>query len=144
MESETKNYEVAYLLSPRVSEDAVLDHAGKITALIENEKGIIRHVERPKKRRLSYPVKKEAQAYFGWTTCTMPPDAAETLEQKLRKETLILRHLLVAEERPGRAAKLRAIPPRAPAQKILRKEERTDEKLDLETLDKKLEEILGK
>ena len=39
MEQEVKNYELAYLLSPSIPEEEILPHAGKLSALIEEQKG---------------------------------------------------------------------------------------------------------
>lgn len=148
MKSETKNYELAYLLPPSLSEEEVLTQAGKLTALIEESKGMIRKVEESKKRYLAYPVKKQTSAYFGWTTFAVAPEFASRLEKKLRGQEQILRYMLVEEEEvTTRPFMLRTIPSRPQPirpRPIPREAPKADEKLDLEALDKKLEEILGK
>ncbi len=119
---------------------------GKLTALIIENKGIIKHVTEPRKIRLAYPIKKEEVAYFGYTTFTLAPESLASLEKKIGSKE-ILRHLLVEEEIGKRPPAFRAVPSRQtpPRQKItLREELKVEEKLDLEALDKKLEEILGK
>ena len=60
--ADPKNYELAYLLSSSIPEEEVLTRAGKLTALIEENKGLIRHVQEPRKIKLAYPVKKEKVA----------------------------------------------------------------------------------
>lgn len=148
MASDTKNYEFAYLLSPSLSEEEVLSQAGKLTSLVEESKGMIRKVEEPKKRHLAYPIKKQNSAFFGWTTFSMAKEFAPALEKKLRGQEQILRYMLVEEEEiTTRPFMLRTIPARPrPLQShpIPREAPKVDEKLDLEALDKKLEEILGK
>lgn len=148
MDSETKNYELAYLLSPALPEEKILEYAGKMSGAIEEEKGIIRHMETPRKRRLAYPIKKEASAYFGWTTFAMAPAAVAQIEKKVKETPQLLRHLIVEEEIETRRPMLRPLSPRPvagqPRPIIPREAERPEEKLDLEALDKKLEEILGK
>ena len=148
MDVDAKQYELAYLLSSSVGEEDVLTHASKISALIESENATVRHLERPKKRALAYPVKKEAAAYFAWTTFSMAPAGVSALDKKIKIAPGILRHMIVEEkvetrrpfiplhQRPSSAAPLQKTIPRE-AQK-------PEEKLDLEALDKKLEEILGK
>lgn len=147
MSGETKNYELAYLLSPSVIEKEVLARVGKLTALIEENKGLIRHVQEPKKIRLAYQVKKERTAYFGYTTFAMISEFLLSLEKKIKGEE-ILRYLLVEEEVGRKAPAFRPFIPRpAPLPRpkaIPREEPKAEEKLDLEALDKKLEEILGK
>ena len=146
MTSDTKNYELAYLLSPSVSQEEVLTQAGKLTSLIEESKGMIRKVEEPRKRVLAYPVKKQTSAFFGWTTFSMAPEFVPGFEKKLRGQERVLRYMLVEEEemevRPFMFRTARTPAPRP--RPIPREAPKADEKLDLEALDKKLEEILGK
>lgn len=143
-----KNYELAYLLSPSLSQEEVLAQVGKFTALVEESKGMIRKVEEPRKRTLSYPVKKQKSAYFGWTTFAMAQGSVGALEKKIKSQTNMLRHLLTEEEiMEMRPFMLRTIPSRPQPMRprpIPREAPKTEEKLDLEALDKKLEEILGK
>ena len=143
--TEQKNYEFAYLLSSSIAEGAVLAYTGKLTGLIEEGRGVIRHVEEPKRRQFAYPVKKQKTGYFGWTTFAMAPEALAELKKKLKSFEEILRILLVEEEIEKRQPFLRSFAPRAAKPWVTPKETaRSDEKLDLEALDKKLEEILGK
>lgn len=146
-EQEAKNYEIAYLLSPSITEEEVLTHTEKLSALIEEQKGVVKHVQNPKKQKLSYPISKERNAYFGWTTFRLAPDGVAPLGKKLNVYTHILRYLIVEEETRLKAPVFRTPTPRSTGQKspiVPREAEKGDEKLDLEALDKKLEEILGK
>lgn len=144
MDSGTRNYELAYLLSPSLSEEEVLRETEHISTLIQDTKGMIRHVQSPQKRRLAFPVKKEASAYFGWTTFSMHPETLQELDKKTKVLPKVLRHILVIEEEV-KAQPLRTFTPRRTLQaEPVHREVESEEKLDLEGLDKKLEEILGK
>lgn len=146
MDNNPKNYELAYLLPVSIPEGEVLTHVGNLTSLIEENKGVISRVEKPGKRRLAYPIKKEQNAYFGYTTFSMKPEFIISLDKKIKgQETL--RYFIIEEEqgiRPQlRFVSVRTAPPKV--KKALREESKEEEgKLDLEALDKKLEEILGK
>ena len=147
MNQDTKNYEIAYLLSPTISEEEILTHANALGTLIEQQKGAIKHVQNPRKQQLAYPIHKQRNAYFGWITFRLAPDSITALEKKLKANTQILRYLIVEEETRLKAPVFRAptpkpISPKTPA--IPREIKKPEEKLDLEALDKKLEEILGK
>ena len=148
MATESKNYELAYLLSPSVPEEAALTWTGKLTNLITDNKGVIRRVNEPRKKRLAYPVKKANEAYFGYTTFSMAPGNTHAINKMLKADKDILRYLLTEEEIETRPPLLRPlytkrVPPKP--RPILREPElKPEEKLDLEALDKKLEEILGK
>lgn len=146
MSGEMKNYELAYLFLPSLTEEEVLTRVNELTVLVEENGGVIRHVKESRKIRLAYPVKKEKVAYFGHTTFTLAPELLTSLEKKIKNKK-ILRFLLVEEEVGKRPSVLRVVPSRPvlPRQKVIPREEpKTEEKLDLEALDKKLEEILGK
>lgn len=145
--SEAKNYEIAYLISSTVPEDGVLSITGKITQAITDNKGAVRHVEQPHPRQLSYPISKETRAYFGWTTFNILPSNVGAIKKAVESDNKILRHLLteeVEDVRPMQPMRLRTIQASPSVKPILREEEAGEEKLDLEALDKKLEEILGK
>jgi len=144
MDSQPKNYELAYLLSPSIAEEEVLTHVGKINALTEESEGTIRRAEEPKKRKLAYPIKKESWAYFGWTTFSLLPETIITLDKKLKENKLILRYLVSEEEIETRPQSLRIMQPRPLSSRRVAPRQKPAEKLDLEALDKKLEEILGK
>ncbi|MBI3630749.1 MAG: 30S ribosomal protein S6 [Candidatus Sungbacteria bacterium] len=151
MDSEQKNYELAYLLSPALAEDAALRAAAKLTGAIEQARGLVKHMETPKKRRLAYPIRKETSGYFGWITFTLAPESVAELERKIKEESALLRYSLVEEEIETRVPYVRPVVARraVTAQKAtppqaMGRETPTEEKLDLEALDKKLEEILGK
>jgi len=141
---------LAYLLSSSLPEEEVSGYAGKLSGMIEDVKGAIRHMETPRRRKLAYPVKKEQSAYFGWTTFAIAPAAIGQIEKKVKEAPQLLRHIITEEEIETRRPFLRPIAPRPAAaaggapRAIPREEEKSEEKLDLEALDKKLEEILGK
>lgn len=147
---ETKNYELAYLLSPSISEGEILVEAGKLNKLIEDTGGMIRRAEEPRKRRLAYPVKKEINAYFGWTTFNASGEAVVGITKKIKSFADLLRSMVTEEvEIEFRPTVLRTIPSRPAAQRAPRtvtpqEPAAGEEKLDLEALDKRLEEILGK
>lgn len=149
MDGNSKNYELAYLLTPSMTEEEALAQAGKLSVIIEQEKGAIRHLETPKKRKLAYAIKKEKTAYFGWTTFAAAPDTIARLAKKVREMPEVLRHMITEEQIETRKPFIRSFAPRPigsmPAPKpIPREEQKPEEKLDLEALDKRLEEILGK
>lgn len=145
MDSDPKTYELAYLLPPSVPEEQVLMAAGRLTSLVESEEGLVVRVEAPKKRRLAYPIKKQINTYFGWTSFRMPADHLAQAKKKLKDENLLRFAIFIQEEEPA-PLRLQTISrrPRSAQERIPREPERMDEKLDLEALDKKLEEILGK
>ena len=141
-----KNYEFAYLFSSSSTESEVLTLAEKLSTLINEAKGTVKRVEEPKRRKLAYPIKKQKEAYWGWITFSMAPENIKALEKKLKGVNVFLRYLLVEEEIETRPQIFRALPrPITKPRPVPRATEtQPAEKLDLEALDKKLEDILGK
>lgn len=146
MADAAKKYECAYLLPPSVPEEEVLMHASRLAKIVEEAGAVIRRSEAPKKRRLSYEIKKQINAYFGWIAFEATPESVKGIEKKIKNEN-ILRYLIV-EENDSHASIVsqRYTPSRRPAESTPsgREGEKPEEKLDLEALDKKLAEILGK
>ena len=102
MDSEVKNYEITYLISPDVAEDQVFGEAGKVTTFIQDAHGIVGRIEEPKQRRLAYPIRKSRQAYYGWTTFVIAPERIAEVQKRLAAERHILRSLIVEEvKRPA-------------------------------------------
>ena len=144
MESASKNYEIAYLISPKIKEEDVFGEAGKITGFIQSAaNGLIGHIAEPKQIRLAYSINKSRDAYFGWTRFTINQDTLADFEKKLKLEKAIMRYLIVeAEEEPIRTRVMR---PRMPlAMPKPSGPPPAEEKVNMEELDKRLEEILGK
>ncbi|KKS38550.1 MAG: 30S ribosomal protein S6 [Candidatus Sungbacteria bacterium RIFCSPLOWO2_12_FULL_41_11] len=152
METEVKNYEIAYLISPNVSEEQIFGVAGKITSLIQDAKGAANKIEEPKKIKLAYSIKKQWSAYFGWTIFSMLPENLEEFKKKLRfEEKSVMRFLVVFT--PKKVLELRKRPiyikpkpekPVTPTYRPPPREAEKQEQVDITALDKKLEEILGK
>lgn len=153
MDTETKNYEAAYLISPEVAEEEVFGEAGKITSFIQDAHGLVGRIEEPKKRKLAYPVQKLQNAYFGWTTFAIAPEKLADIDKKIKAEKNIIRYLIaeevkrpVVEFRPRPARPLRPAPaPRLEEVKpFVPQAPKEEDRAKIEELDKKLEEILGK
>ncbi len=157
MDSDAKNYEVAYLLSPTLTEGEILAYTGKLSALIEELGGTIRRAEQPRKLKLAYQIKKQENAYFGWTTFRLQPERIAEFNKRLKGRPETLRYLVLEEQIEKRKPFIRSIgvrtvvgqttktPIRDARQPAVHGVAATeDTRLDLEALDKKLEEILGK
>lgn len=153
MDSEVKNYEIAYLINPDVPEDEAFGVAGKITSAIQEGHGVVGRIEEPKKRKLAYAIRKFGNAYFGWTTFTIAPEHLTDVEKKIKAEPQVLRRLIVEEvkrmvpeyrPRVGRPMRRPALPRLEEVKPFVPAAPKEEDKAKLEELDKRLEEILGK
>ena len=154
-DAETKNYEIAYLISAEIPEDEVVGVVGKITGAIQDSHGLVGRINEPKQRRLAYPIKIErtnhTHAHFGWTRFTITPDEFAELEKKLKLEKNIVRYLIIEEvkrqvfEPRFRQDRQRRIPdqPLETIRAFTPQAPKEEDQTKLEELDKQLEEILG-
>lgn len=150
MSEEAKKYEIGYLISPAVQEDDVVRVAGLLTKHIEDFRGLVGHIEEPKKIRLAYPINKQKNAYFGYTTFSMRPENLASLKDKFKLEKEIFRFMITEEEaepikqpimiRSRRGDALKFEPAKRDQIPQLSPEER---EASIKEIDKQLDEILG-
>ena len=156
----TAPYEIAYLLHPDIAPEATVTIAGNITKIIEKAGGTVQFVAEPKKRKLSFSIFKVMQAYFGYTASLIAPSSIMAIKKALTEEKNILRFLIVHVPKPYSQAKERVFTARSSFRRELENSPllsdrplrqtpgsispQLKEKVDVEEIDKKLEEILNK
>jgi len=149
MNDEKRIYEFSFLLSGRLNETEASSLFEKIEKIFEEKEGKIVRKSELEKKILSYPIKKEGEAYFGYFHLELNPEKLEGIKEKIRYENDILRYLCLTP--PPNFGKITNVGGKQKGREVKAKkeiEEKTEskevkEKLDLETLDQKLEEIKG-
>lgn len=126
-------YELTYLISPKLTQREAEIFSEKITSLIEG--GVLGEIKKPNKVKLSYPIKKAEEGYLASLNFYTEPERLNDLEKKLKSEPEILRYLILAKKMPKKVEIFKEIP------KIKKLEK--PKKVELEDIEKKLEEILG-
>jgi ribosomal protein S6 len=168
MNPKTKSYQITCLFSPlleqaklneiiRKIKQAIADLGGSISSL-ETETSLANLI----KKKLSYPIKKHQEAFYSSWRFSLPPAALNQFQQQLDSEDDIIRYLITVKEKPkSKTAKesfdfklVDKIEPLSAKGKVSdraisdkKPEKKTDrpakEKVKIEELDKKLEEILN-
>lgn len=121
--SETRIYEVGYLVLPNVTEEELPREVTALKDVLEKEGTSVIAEEFPKFRALAYPMQKRVSgalqtytsAYFGWVKFEARVASAKTIERVFAESGKILRSILVKTVREqtltmGRPPR----PPRAP------------------------------
>ena len=130
-------YELTYIINPNLSEQEVVTQTDKVAGFINELDGEIKKETTIQKRKLSYPIKKEKEGYFISLDFQLSSDKLEKLNHQLKQEKDILRYLIIIKKiqklRPMRVKKFK---------ERIKMAERPKEKVKLEELDKKLEELL--
>ena len=161
-------YEIGYLLKGDITEEEALEKSESIRKIIEGEKGLIIQENRPKKQNLGYPIKKHNIAYCGSFSFTLAPEKISALKKSFEKFDLLrllLRQLKGEKEslkHPSKKRAFRQTPDASIAKENQQAKEtqkesaltshldssemkptKQNEPLQIEEIDKKIDEILG-
>lgn len=101
--TDSRIYEVGYLLAPTIDEGGIPAVYGNLKELISSLNGEIISDEIPRIRELAYTLGKDVQnvrskfdtAYFGWTKFEMEPEKVLELKKKLGLDPNFLRFLII-------------------------------------------------
>lgn len=137
-------YELTYIINPNLSEQEVAAQTNKVRSFINELGGEIKNEKLGEKRRLAYPIKKQGFGFYVTIEFNCEPENIIELDKKIRLEPQVLRHLLLTKEIMKQTPR-RYVPPKA-KEKIgmpfKPQPEAPPEKIKIEEIDKKLEEIL--
>jgi small subunit ribosomal protein S6 len=89
-------YELLYIVSPRVPADEVNNAVERVSTLIRNAGGEVLSVDNWGRRRLAYPIRQYFEGSYVLTTMRMPPAGAAGLEASLVISEEVIRHLLIS------------------------------------------------
>lgn len=90
------DYELLYILSPRVPADEVVNAIERVSTLVGNAGGEVSAVDNWGRRRLAYPIRQYFEGTYVVLTLKMPPAGAAGLEASLVISDEVIRHLLTA------------------------------------------------
>ena len=126
-----KLYEIAYITDPSISPKDADSLQERISSVITKGGGVVQKSGSPQRKTLAYSVKKNKEAYFSSLEFSLEEDKVKEIEEEVKKEKNILRHLLVKnpkiKETERRSEKKKSLKP---------------EKAKLQEIDKKIEEIV--
>ncbi len=134
-----KYYDLTYLITSDLSESEANELSQQIISSLQDKGAILQTTKTPQRRELAYPIKEKRSAYLGVVTFYLKdPAHSEDIRQELENTEQILRLLLLQPDEPGAGEEKE--------KKVSRTEEEhaggKREKVQLEDVDKRLEEIL--
>ncbi len=155
-----KYYELNCLISSNLSQEELKTFQEKIENCIQEEGGIFIGTKNPTKRSLLYSIKTKLHptaetAYFVTLNFNLVPEKLKNIEKKLKSESQILRYLILNKKAPKAVSPLvkedkssfppfaAARVPKIPVAPGPKAERVKKEKVKLEEIEEKLEEILG-
>lgn len=89
-----KDYELLYIVSPRVAVDDVPTAIERVSALVRDSGGEVVSVDNWGRRRLAYPINHYFEGTYVLATLRMEPTAAAPIEASLIISEDVIRHLL--------------------------------------------------
>ncbi len=126
-----KYYELAYIISSKLSEEEAKDIKQKIETSIQEKEGILDFSEELKKISLSYPIEKETQAYLGSVKFFLKKEDINKIEKEVKEEKNIFRFILCNKKK----IEAKESDEKKPSS-------RRKKKAELKDIEKKLDEIL--
>jgi len=133
-QNQKKEYELAFLLKEETDAPSLIEALKEMGAEVELE-GPVRKIA------LTYEIKKEKSAYFGFVQFFMEPALAKSLEATLNLRAELLRFLLMTPPTAKGRPQPQAANPQRPAAKPY-EPKAVAPVLSNEALEKKIEEIL--
>src|SRR3989344_8123464 len=98
MDKEPKLYELAYLISPALTEEEARDFHQTIKNKVQDLGGLIDQEGEIQKKKLMYKIEKMYEAYLAFARFMLPAEKIKDLKESIRDKK-ILRSLLVQTKR---------------------------------------------
>lgn len=108
-----RDYELTFILSTALDEEASAAVVERVNQLILGGSGSVTEVHAWGRRRLAYPIEHQRDGFYITTRFSMPTLAVHSVDNDLRLNENILRHLIVRQDE----VPIRPIVP-APAQGV--------------------------
>lgn len=149
-----KTYELTYIITPEISSEEAEAKSGEIAALIQKNEGVVLKQTVPSAKALAYPVKKSASGFFGVLEFEIGPENLNKIKPVLTKDEKIVRQIITikktikADKANRRKTKISGIfktekSPEETKTQETSKLKPEKEKVELEDIDKKLNELLA-
>jgi small subunit ribosomal protein S6 len=90
-----QDYELVYIISPDVAEEALETQVNGISEFITSCDGVIESVDKWGKKKLAYPLKHYLEGNYVLTKFRISPARLKEIEANLKLSEEVLRHLLV-------------------------------------------------
>jgi small subunit ribosomal protein S6 len=94
-DTKTEEYELIYILTPEISDEALETRINSVSEFITARDGTIVGVDKWGKKKLAYPIKHLLEGSYILTKFKMSPAKCKELEANLSMSEDVIRHLLL-------------------------------------------------
>jgi small subunit ribosomal protein S6 len=95
-ESLMRNYELVLIVQPDLDETAFNEAVDRVKSWVDDASGKVGKVDVWGKRKLAYLIQKQREGQYVLLNISLPPEATQELERKIRFLEPIMRHMLTA------------------------------------------------
>ena len=131
------NYEWTLLLDPALEEEHARQQLSSLASIVQEEGGIVQSQEILGRRALAHTLQKRQEAYLGRIEGILAQDRVESVGKKLQGIPSLMRFMLTLKPKAQSVSQLRRF-----SRPTLRPAELPREKMDVQEIDKKIEELL--
>lgn len=131
------NYEWTLLLDPVLEEEQARQQVAAAASLVQEGGGMVQSQEVLGKRPLPSSIQKRREAHLCRIEATLAPDRVETVGKKLNEMPAILRMMLTIKRHRAPMPQRRQL-----HKSVLKTPAQPKEKMDVQEIDKKIEELL--
>lgn len=151
---ETKNYELAYHITPDIEEGEIKAKLDQLQSLITQAGGQVNNSHEPKRKHLSYPLHQKHYSYFGSLDFTASPEFIEKFNSEMKLQNHFLRYLVINKmdsskglrvlgtERPK--PRMKTHEPTTPNREDIQKAGKPKEVVTPGQIEKEIEDVLEK
>jgi len=93
--SQTRQYELVYIVSPEASEQAIADLHTQVEQIVQRFNGTLDKTENWGRRKLAYEIGKAREGTYVVETISGPGELMKEVDRRLRVTDTIIRHLIV-------------------------------------------------
>ncbi len=90
-----RNYELSFIVSPEVEEEALEDTVDAVKQFVVAGGGQVTNTDIWGRRRLAYPIRKHTEGYYVVLQAQIPLEVLPELERNLKLSEDVIRYLLV-------------------------------------------------
>lgn len=94
----SRDYELTFVLTTAIDEETSAATVERVNQLIAAGGGSVTEVHAWGRRRLAYPIEHQRDGFYVTTRFALPPAAVDRLDNDLRLNENILRHLVVRQD----------------------------------------------
>lgn len=137
-----KEYEISYISSPSLTEDARAELDNAVTEDVEAAKGAISHDTPNTRRRLAYEIEKQTVGFVRTIQAGLSPEIVNELRDKIKKHKGILRvSILQTAKRQDVTPDMLEVAPKKTREENQKDQEPAKE-ISMEEVEEKIEEAL--